>query len=113
MFVVLFHAAPNVKMPSVKWVTPGAIMAIVAWVVVSAAFAFYVAKFGSYDNTYGALGGVVAVLVWFWITNCALLLGLELNAERERSRELAGGVAGAEREIQLKPRAEPKPQKTT
>ena len=71
------------------------------WLIASAAFAFYVANFGSYDKTYGTLGGVVAFLVWMWITNSALLLGMELNAERERSRELEAGVPGAEREIQL------------
>jgi membrane protein len=113
MFAVLFHAAPNVKLPGFKWVTPGAIVAIVVWIVVSAAFAFYVANFGSYDKTYGALGGVVALLVWMWITNCALLLGMELNAERERSRELEAGLPRAEREIQLEPRSEPKAKKTT
>ncbi len=83
------------------------------WVVASALFAFYVANFGSYNKTYGALGGMVGLLVWMWITNIALLLGMELNAERERSRELAAGVPRAEREIQLAPRDDPKPQKTT
>jgi membrane protein len=113
MFAVLYHAAPNVKLPGFKWVTPGAVVALVVWVVASAAFAFYVANFSSYDKTYGTLGGVVCVLVWFWITNIALLLGLELNAERERSRELAAGVPGAEREIQLDARDEPKRKRTT
>jgi membrane protein len=106
MFAVLFHAAPNVKLPGFKWVTPGAVSAIVLWIVASAAFAFYVANFGSYDKTYGALGGVVAPLVWMWITNCALLLGVELNDERERSRELAAGMPRADRELQLEPRGE-------
>jgi membrane protein len=113
MFGVLFHAAPNVKLRGFKWVTPGAAFAIVLWLLVSVAFAFYVANFGSYDKTYGSLGGVVALLVWVWITNCALLLGMELNAERERSREIEEGVPRAEREIQLEPRDEPKAQKTT
>ena len=113
MFAVLFHASPNVKLPGFKWVTVGAIVAIVVWIVASALFAFYVANFGSYNKTYGALGGVVGLLVWMWITNLALLLGMELNAERERSREIAAGVPRAEREIQLEPRDEPKPQKTT
>jgi membrane protein len=113
MFGVLFHAAPNVRMPSFKWITPGAILAIAVWIIASAAFAFYVANFGSYDKTYGTLGGIVAMLIWFWITNCALLLGMELNAERERSRELAQGITRADREIQLQPRAQPKPQRTT
>jgi membrane protein len=113
MFAVLYHAAPNVKLVGFKWVTPGALFALVVWIVASAAFAFYVANFSSYDKTYGTLGGVVCVLVWFWITNIALLLGLELNAERERSRELAAGVPGAEREIQLDARDEPKRKRTT
>ena len=113
MFAVLFHAAPNVKLPGFKWVTPGAILALVVWIVASAGFAFYVANFGSYDKTYGALGGVVILLMWMWLTNIALLLGMELNAERERSRELAAGMPRADREIQLEPRDAPKERQTT
>ena len=112
MLGVLFHAAPNVKLPGFRWVTPGALLALVAWVLVSALFAFYVASFGAYDKTYGTLGGIVVLLVWLWITNLALLLGMELNAERERNRELEDGVPGAERELQLEARAEPKPPRT-
>ncbi len=113
MFSVLFYAAPNVKLQGFRWVTPGTIFALVIWLIASAAFAFYVANFGSYDKTYGTLGGVVVFLVWMWITNSALLLGMELNAERERSRELREGVPGAERELQLDARSAPKEQKTT
>jgi membrane protein len=113
MFAVLFYAAPNVKLAGFRWVTPGALFAIVLWLIASAAFAFYVANFGSYDKTYGTLGGVVCLLVWMWITNVALLLGMELNSERERRRELAAGVGGADRELQLDARSEPKRQKTT
>ena len=113
MFAVLFHAAPNVKLPGFKWVTPGAILALVVWIVASVGFAFYVANFGSYDKTYGALGGVVILLMWMWLTNIALLLGMELNAERERSRELAAGMPRADREIQLEPRDAPKERQTT
>jgi membrane protein len=113
MFAVLYHAAPNVKLPGFKWVTPGALLAVVVWLIASAAFAFYVANFGAYDKTYGTLGGAVCLLVWLWITNLALLLGMELNAERERSRELAAGVTGAEREIQLDARDAPKRKRTT
>jgi membrane protein len=113
MFAVLFYSAPNVKLAGFKWVTPGALLAIVLWLVASAAFAFYAANFGSYDNTYGTLGGLVCLLVWLWITNVALLLGMELNSERERSRELADGVPGADRELQLDARSAPKRQKTT
>jgi membrane protein len=113
MFAVLFYAAPNVKLAGFRWVTPGALFAIVLWLIASAAFAFYVANFGSYDKTYGTLGGVVCLLVWFWITNVALLLGMELNSERERARELEAGVRGADRELQLDARSAPKRQQTT
>ncbi len=113
MFAVLFYAAPNVKLAGFRWVTPGALFALVVWLIASAGFAFYVANFGSYDKTYGTLGGLVIFLVWMWITNSALLLGMELNAERERSRELEAGVPGAERELQLDARSAPKEQKTT
>src|SRR3954447_2054386 len=113
MFAVLFYAAPNVKLAGFRWVTPGALFAIVIWLIASAGFAFYVANFGSYDKTYGTLGGVVVLLVWMWITNVALLLGMELNAERERAKELAAGDERADKEIQLEPRAEPKEAKTT
>ncbi len=113
MFAVLFHFAPNVKMPGFKWVTAGSVVATVLWIIASLAFGFYVANFGSYDKTYGTLGGVVALLVWVWISNCVLLLGLELNAERERSVELEAGVPRAEREIQLEPRDEPDRKQST
>jgi membrane protein len=114
IFAVLYYSTPPVKLPSFKWITPGSVLALVIWLVASAAFAFYVANFGSYDKTYGSLGGVVVVLVWMWITNIALLLGAELNAERERRRELGEGVRGAEKEIQAEPRGgEPKRPKTT
>ncbi len=77
------------------------------WVLASAGFALYVTNFGSYDKTYGTLGGVISFLVWLWITNIAVLFGAELNAELERSRELEAGVPGAAEELQLPPRVEP------
>ncbi|MGN6187614.1 MAG: YihY/virulence factor BrkB family protein [Conexibacter sp.] len=113
MIGVLYHAAPNVELPGFKWVTPGAIVAVVVWLIASALFGLYVANFGSYDKTYGALAGVVVLLIWLWITNLALLFGLELNAERERSREIKAGVPGAERELQLDARDDPKRKRTT
>jgi membrane protein len=94
-------------------VTPGALVAIVVWIVASALFALYVSNFSSYNKTYGTLGGLIALLVWFWISNLAILFGHQLNAERERGLELAEGRPRAEREIQLEPRDEPKPQETT
>jgi membrane protein len=110
---LLYYATPNVKLRGFKWVLPGALFALVIWLIASVAFAFYVANFGSYDKTYGTLGGIVVFLVWLWITNVALLLGAELNAERERSIELRDGVQGADREIQLQPRSEPKDRHTS
>ena len=113
MVALLYYASPNVKLRGFKWITPGSLVAIVVWALASAAFAFYVANFGSYDKTYGTLGGLVALLVWFWISNLAILFGHQLNAERERSLEIEEGRPRAEREIQLEPRSEPKEQKTT
>src|ERR687890_605987 len=86
-------------------------LAVIVWIVASAAFAFYVANFGSYNKTYGTLGGVVIFLVWLWLTNVAILFGAELNAERERSRQLEEGTPGAERELQLDERSAPKESK--
>lgn len=112
MVDVLFYASPNVKLRGFRWVTPGAIVAIVVWAIASALFALYVANFGSYDKTYGTLAGLVVLLLWFWITNLAILFGHQLNAERERSAEIDEGLPRAEQEIQLEPRDEPKAQKT-
>jgi membrane protein len=107
MFSILYYAAPNVKQPGFKWITVGGVVALVVWLIASAAFAVYVASFSSYNKTYGALGGVVAFLVWLWISNIAVLLGAELNAELERGRELEAGLP-AHDEIQLEPRDAPK-----
>jgi membrane protein len=111
MFAVLYYSAPNAKLRGLKSIVPGAALAIVVWLIASAAFAFYVANFGSYNKTYGTLGGIVAFLVWLWITNVVILLGAELNAERERSRQIAEGVPEAERELQLDERSEPRAKK--
>jgi membrane protein len=113
MVGVLYYASPNVKLRDRRWITPGALVAIVVWIIASALFAFYVSNFGSYDKTYGTLGGLIALLVWFWISNLAILFGHQLNAELERSREIEEGMPGAEREIQLEPRSEPTPPRTS
>jgi membrane protein len=101
-FVValLYYVTPNVKQPRFRWVSVGAVVAIVVWILASAAFGFYVSTFSSYDKTYGALAGVVVFLLWLWITNLALLFGAELDAELERARELQSGLP-AEEELQL------------
>ncbi len=100
---MLYYATPNVKQPKFRWVSVGAAVAIVVWVLASAGFALYVAGFGSYNRTYGALAGVVVGLLWLWITNLALLFGAELDSELERGRQLQAGMA-AESELQLPPR---------
>ncbi|MFC8193359.1 YihY/virulence factor BrkB family protein [Cellulomonas sp. NPDC057328] len=100
---ILYHATPNVRQPKFRWVSVGAVVAIVVWVLASLGFAFYVANFSSYNETYGSLAGVIIALLWLWITNLALLFGAELDAELERGRQLQGGIE-AERSIQLPPR---------
>jgi membrane protein len=112
LVLLLFWATPNVRQRGVMFVLPGVVLGLVVWGIASAVFAVYVANFGSYDRTYGTLGGVVVLLVWLWITNLALLLGVELNAERERSKQLAAGVPGADKELQLAQRGEPDPPST-
>jgi membrane protein len=103
MFAILYYAAPNVKHPKFRWVSPGGLVAVVLWIVASAAFAFYVASFSSYNETYGALGGVIIFLIWLWITNVAVLFGAELNAELERGRQIEDGM-DADQEPFLEPR---------
>jgi membrane protein len=113
MIAVLYYSTPNVKLRGFTFISPGAVVAILVAVVASALFAFYVANFGSYNKTYGALAGVVIFLIWFWLINLALLFGIELNAEIERTKELKEGVPRAEKEIQLDARATPKDKQTT
>jgi membrane protein len=107
MFAVLYYVAPNVRQPRIRWITPGGAVAVVVWIVASVAFGVYVSNFGSYNKTYGTLGGVISFLVWMWISNIALLLGAEFDAELEREREIEAGI-NAYDEIKLPPRAEPK-----
>ena len=105
MISLLYYAMPNVKQPKFSWFTLGGVVALAVWVVASAAFAFYVSNFGSYNKTYGSLGAVVVFLVWLWLSNLAVLFGAEFNAELERGRELQAGMTEAEETIQLPPRA--------
>ncbi len=91
MFALLYWASPNVKQPGFRWISPGGIVAVIVWVAASAAFAFYVANFGSYNKTYGALAAVIIFLVWLWISNIAILLGAEFDAELERARRIEAG----------------------
>jgi membrane protein len=107
MLAVLYYLAPNARLPRIQWLSPGAVVALLIWIVASAAFGFYVANFGSYNKTYGTLGGAISLLVWLWISNLAVLFGQELNAEIERGRELTAGLP-AERDLQLEHRDPPK-----
>jgi membrane protein len=92
MFALLYYLAPNAKHSGFRWITPGGILAVVVWLIASAGFALYVANFNSYNKSYGTLGGVIAALVWLWISNLALLLGAEFDAELERGRAIEGGL---------------------
>ncbi len=104
---LIYYASPNVKQRGFSWITPGGLVALVVWLIASAAFGLYVSKFGSYNKVYGSLAGVIIILIWMWITNLAILFGHELNAEGERDLQLEAGLPGAEKEIQLEPRDEP------
>ena len=91
LLAVLYYAAPNVRQPGARWITPGGLFAIVVWMAASLLFAVYVATFGSYNKTYGAVAGMIVFLVWLWISNIAVLLGAELDAELARERGVQAG----------------------
>lgn len=107
LIMVLYWAAPNVRQPGVRWLTPGGVVAVLLWVIVSGGFALYVTHFASYDKTYGTLAAVVVFLVWLWLSNMALLLGAEVDAELMRERGIVQG-APAGREPYAVPRDPPK-----
>ncbi|WP_270887437.1 YihY/virulence factor BrkB family protein [Pedococcus sp. 5OH_020] len=103
LVALLYYATPNVRQPKFRWMSVGAAIAILVWVVASAAFGFYVSHFGSYNKTYGSLAGIIVFLLWLWLTNLALLFGAEVDAELERARQLQAGLV-AEETLQLPPR---------
>ncbi|MGW3606044.1 YihY/virulence factor BrkB family protein [Micromonospora sp. NPDC005161] len=96
MFAILYWASPNARHGGFRWVSPGGVLAVVIWLVISGLFAFYVSNFGSYDKTYGTLAGVIIFLVWLWLSNIAILLGAEFDAELERSRAISAGHSADE-----------------
>ncbi len=110
LIMVLYWAAPNVRQPGVRWLTPGGLLAVLLWVLVSAGFALYVANFGSYNKTYGTLAAVVVFLIWLWLSNMALLFGAELDAELIRERNAVAGE-DTRQEPYVEPRDPPKPDK--
>jgi membrane protein len=103
MLAILYYGAPNAKQPKFRWISIGAIIAIVILAIATLGFVFYIANFSNYDRTYGSLAGVIVFLLWLWIANLAILFGAEFDAELERGRQLQAGIA-AERDIQLPPR---------
>ncbi|MFB7908309.1 YihY/virulence factor BrkB family protein [Kitasatospora sp. NPDC056076] len=103
MTTVLYAAAPNVRGRGYRWISPGSLLAVALWMALSGGFAAYVATFGSYNRTYGALAGVIIFLIWLWLTNLAVLLGLELDAELMRERAVQTGLP-ADTEPYVRPR---------
>ena len=92
MFSLLYWACPNVRQPGIRWVSPGGVLAVVIWLVASGAFGVYVSFSASYNKTYGSLATIIVFLVWLWITNIAILLGAEFNAETEHQRAIEAGL---------------------
>ena len=107
---ILYYATPNAKQPKFRWLSLGALLAVISLVVVSLLFGLYVSNFSSYDKNYGSLAGVIIFLLWLWLANLALLLGAEFDAELERGRQLQAGIK-AEEELQLPPRDTKKSEK--
>jgi len=103
LLAVLYWAAPNARQGGIRWVSPGGVIAVLLWILVSVLFSLYVAFASSYAETYGALAGVIIFMVWLWLTNIAILLGAEINAELNRGRAIAGGMPE-----DLEPFAEPR-----
>ncbi|KAB1648460.1 YihY/virulence factor BrkB family protein [Pseudoclavibacter endophyticus] len=100
---LLYYASPNVRQPKFRWISTGALIAIVIAAIATVGFGIYVSNFGNYNATYGALAGVIVFLFWLWIMNIALLFGAEFDAELERGRQLQAGIV-AEDQLQLPPR---------
>jgi len=103
-FATVLYLGPNVEHPRWQFITPGAVFAVIVWLLVSGLFAVYTATFASYNKAWGSLAAVIVMLTWLWLTGCALLFGAEINAEVERSRELRQGKP-AERELQVPTKA--------
>lgn len=95
---VLYRVAPDRTAAKLAWTSPGAIVATVVWLLVSAGFSFYVTLSASYTKTYGALAGIVVLLMWLWLTSYAVLFGAEVNAESER-QTLVDTTVGPDRPI--------------
>jgi membrane protein len=110
VIAILYYATPNIRQPKFRWISLGSLIALLVFVVASVGFGFYVGNFSNYNKTYGAIGGVIVMLLWLWILNMSLLFGAEFDAETERGRELQAGIK-AEETIQLPPRGTKKSDK--
>lgn len=91
LFALLYWASPNARTGGFRWISPGGLLAVVVWLVASAGFTLYVANFGKYNKTYGSLATVIIFLVWLWLTNVAILLGAQFDAELQRERAIRAG----------------------
>ena len=103
VIAILYYATPNVRQPKIRWMSLGSLIALLIFVLASVGFGFYVGNFSNYNKTYGAIGGVIVMLLWLWILNMSLLFGAEFDAEMERGRQLQAGIE-AEDTLQLPPR---------
>jgi membrane protein len=103
IIAILYYATPNARQPKFRWMSLGALLALIVLLVASVAFGFYVTTFANYAKNYGSLAGVIIFLLWLWIANMALLFGAEFDAELERGRQLQAGIE-AEETLQLPPR---------
>jgi membrane protein len=92
MISLLYKASPNVRQPTFRWISAGGVVAVILWLIASGLFSVYVSFAGSYNKTYGSLATVIIFLVWLWISNIAILLGAEFNAETQRERAIRAGL---------------------
>jgi len=102
-FAIVLFLAPDVSTPRWQFISPGAVFAVIVWLIASGLFAFYTSRFASYNKTWGSLSAVIVMLTWLWLSSLALLMGAEINAEAERSRELRRGEPAGD-QIQAPPR---------
>jgi membrane protein len=113
LIALLYYATPNVRLRGLRAVVPGAVLALALWGIASVGFGIFVANFGSYDKTYGTLAGIIIGLVWLYLTNLSMLLGAQLNAERERGRKHAAGAPGTGGTLGLRLRLDPRGARST
>ncbi|MGZ6640049.1 MAG: YihY/virulence factor BrkB family protein, partial [Solirubrobacteraceae bacterium] len=88
VFSFLYFVTPDVEQRAFGWLTPGAAVGVTLWLLASAGFSVFIGHFSSFNVTYGSFAAAIILLIWLWLTNVALLLGAELNAEIERQRKL-------------------------